>query len=119
VQDTSEIVRRFVLLCHTLFDTERQTYVGFMLEILSPFDDLTHSLLMNKPVGCVYLTPLGAVSSTERPDILRVIIKSLEGAGYLGNWNEKEAEERRRERYIENKKEEGGGALVDICLQPT
>ena len=53
------------------------------------------------------MTPLGAVSSTERPDILRAIIKSLEGAGYLGNWNEKEAEERRRERYIEDKEEEG------------
>ena len=78
-----------------------------MLEILSPFDDLTHSLLINRPVGCVYLTPLGAVSSTDKPDILRVIIKSLEGAGYLGNWNGKEAEERRRERYIEDKTKEG------------
>jgi hypothetical protein len=87
--------------------TKKQTYLGFMLEILSPLVDLTHSLLINRPVGCVYLTPLGAVSSTDRPDILRVIVKSLEGAGYLGNWKEKEAEERRRERYIENKKERG------------
>lgn len=78
-----------------------------MLEILSPFEDLTHSLLINRPVGCVYLTPLGAVSSTDRPDMLRVVIKSLEGAGYLGNWKENEAEERRRERYIEDKKKEG------------
>jgi hypothetical protein len=84
---------------------KEQTYLGFMLEILSPLVDLTHSLLINRPVGCVYLTPLGAVSSTDRPDILRVItVKSLEGAGYLGK--EKEAEER-RERYIENKKERG------------
>jgi hypothetical protein len=70
-----------------------------MLEILSPFEDLTHSLLINNPVGCVYLTPLGAVSSTDKPDILRIVTtKNLEGAGYLGK--EKEAEERRRERYI-------------------
>jgi hypothetical protein len=70
-----------------------------MLEILSPLEDLTHSLLINRPVGCVYLTPLGAVSSTDKPDILRVMtVKSLDGAGYLVK--EKEAEERRRERYI-------------------
>jgi hypothetical protein len=69
-----------------------------MLEILSPLEDLTHSLLINRPVGCVYLTPLGAVSSTDKPDILRVVIRNLNGAGYLGK--EKEAEERRRERYI-------------------
>lgn len=97
----------FGTVWYTIWYTEKQAYLGFMLEILSPFDDLTHSLLMNKPVGCVYLTPLGAVSSTDRPDILRVIIKSLEGAGYLRNWKEEEAEERRRERYIENEKKEG------------
>jgi hypothetical protein len=69
-----------------------------MLEILSPLEDLTHSLLINRPVGCVYLTPLGAVSSTDKPDILRIVtVKNLKGAGYL---KEKEAEERRRERYI-------------------
>lgn len=50
------------------------------------------------------MTPLGAVSSTERPDMLRVTIKSLDGAGYLGNLKEREAEERRKERYIENQK---------------
>jgi hypothetical protein len=75
-----------------------------MLEILSPLVDLTHSLLINRPVGCVYLTPLGAVSSTERPDMLRVTIKSLDGAGYLGNLKEREEPEKR------------GNALVDIYL---
>jgi hypothetical protein len=78
--------------------TKKLTYVGFMLEILSPFEDLTHSLLINRPVGCVYLTPLGAVSSTDKPDILRIVtVKNLDGAGYV---KEKEAEERRRKRYI-------------------
>jgi hypothetical protein len=32
--------------------------------------DFTHSLLMNRPVGWVYLTPLGAVSSTDRSDMV-------------------------------------------------
>lgn len=46
-------------------------YDGLMLVTVLPLLDLTHSLLMNRPVGCVYLTPLGAVSSTESPDMLR------------------------------------------------
>jgi len=41
--------------------------------------------------------------------MLRVTIKSVEGAGYLGNLN---AEKRRRERYIGKQKR--GSALVDI-----
>lgn len=31
---------------------------------------LTNSLLMKRPVGCVYFKPLGAVISTERSDIV-------------------------------------------------
>ena len=46
------------------------THVGLMLVILSPFLDFTHSLLIHKPVGCLYFTPLGAVSSTSRSDML-------------------------------------------------
>ena len=48
------------------------TYVGFMLVIFSPDFAATHSLLMKRPVGWVYLRPLGAVSSTARSDMLRV-----------------------------------------------
>ena len=38
--------------------------------IVSPLLDLTHSLLMNRPVGWVYFVPFGAVSSTCRSAIL-------------------------------------------------
>ena len=44
--------------------------MGFMLVIFSPFLDLTHSLLMKRPIGCLYLRPLGAVSSISRSDML-------------------------------------------------
>ena len=44
------------------------TYVGFMLVIVLPSEDGVNSLLMNRPVGWVYLRPLGAVSSTVRSD---------------------------------------------------
>lgn len=47
------------------------THVGLMLTTVLPLLDLTHSLLMNSPVGCVYLTPFGAVSSIESPDMAR------------------------------------------------
>jgi len=46
-----------------------ETYVGLVLTIFPPSEDLTHSLLMNRPVGWVYFRPLGAISSTERSDI--------------------------------------------------
>jgi hypothetical protein len=42
--------------------------------IISPDDEGTHSLLMNNPVGCVYFLPLGAVSSTVRPDIVDILL---------------------------------------------
>jgi hypothetical protein len=38
--------------------------------ILPPLPS-TNSLLMKRPVGWVYFKPLGAVSSTERPDIVK------------------------------------------------
>ena len=49
---------------------ERKTHVGFILVIVSPECALTNSLFMNSPVGCVYLRPLGAVSSIWRSDIV-------------------------------------------------
>lgn len=57
------------------------TYAGLMLVTLLPLDDLTHSLLMNKPVGRVNLSPLGAVMSTESPDMAlwTIFINGLQG----------------------------------------
>lgn len=42
------------------------SYVGFIEVIFPPDLDLTNSLLMNRPMGCVYLRPLGAVRSMLR-----------------------------------------------------
>jgi hypothetical protein len=56
-----------------------EAYVGLIDTIFSPFLEATHSLLMNKPVGCVYLRPLGAVSSTDKLDILSVKIVDMNG----------------------------------------
>lgn len=47
-------------------DAISDSSLGFMLVIFSPDFDLTNSLLMKRPVGWVYLWPLGAVSSMER-----------------------------------------------------
>ena len=58
-----------------MWDLSKNAYVGFMLVTLSPLLDFTHSLLMKRPVGWVYLTPLGAVSSTERPDMAWMLLK--------------------------------------------
>lgn len=41
---------------------ELQTYEGLIVANFSPDLDGTNSLLMNKPIGCEYLRPLGAVS---------------------------------------------------------
>jgi hypothetical protein len=40
--------------------------------IFSPDFDLTHSLLMKRPVGWTYLRPFGAVNSIDRSDILNL-----------------------------------------------
>lgn len=45
-------------------------HLGFIELIVSPDFDLTNSLLMNNPRGCLYLWPFGAVSSTKRSDML-------------------------------------------------
>lgn len=47
-------------------------YVGFMLSIFSPALEVTNSLLMKRPMGWVYLRPLGAVRVTERSDMMYV-----------------------------------------------
>ena len=49
-----------------------RAYVGLMLVIFSPEDDLTNSLLMNKPIGCLYSRPLGASRLTKRSDIVEL-----------------------------------------------
>ena len=53
--------------------SEREnSYVGFTEIIFSPDFDFTNSLLMNKPIGWVYLSPFGAVNSTCRSAIFGV-----------------------------------------------
>lgn len=58
------------------------THLGFTLVILSPVP-LTHSLLMKRPVGWVYSTPLGALSLMERSAML-VERKMLDVEGFAG-----------------------------------
>ena len=43
-------------------------YVGFILSIFAPELDLTNSLLIKRPSGCSYLTPLGAVRVVKRSE---------------------------------------------------
>lgn len=51
----------------------KRAYAGSMESMVSPLVDGTNSLLMNKPVGCDHLVPLGAVNSTKRfGDILAI-----------------------------------------------
>lgn len=56
-----------------------ETYVGLMEVIFLSLLLLTHSLLINKPVGWVYFLPLGAVSSTDKSDILCDMLNNLRG----------------------------------------
>lgn len=46
------------------------SYVGLMAVIFSSLDDFVHSLLMKRPMGWLYWSPLGEVSSTVRSDII-------------------------------------------------
>ena len=46
------------------------SYDGLMLVMVPPFCGFLHSLSMNKPVGCVYLVPLGAFNSSVRSDMV-------------------------------------------------
>ena len=45
-------------------------YVGSMLSIFLPALEATNSLLMKRPMGWVYLRPLGAVRVMERSDMM-------------------------------------------------
>lgn len=60
-----------------MVEGRRATYVGSMLVIFSPDFDLTNSLLMKIPIGCLYFRPLGAVSSTVRSDIFVLVVLKL------------------------------------------
>ena len=65
-----------------------------------PLIDLTNSLLMKRPVGCVYFFPLGAVSSIVRSDMLRDWTRPLwfkvwqDGVKDMRNALKKDLEER-------------------------
>jgi len=43
--------------------------VGLILVIFSPDFDFTNSLLINRPIGCLYLLPFGAVRSMNKSAI--------------------------------------------------
>jgi hypothetical protein len=49
---------------------ERFTYAGSIDVIFWVDEPGTNSLLMKRPVGCLYLTPLGASRLTKRSDIV-------------------------------------------------
>lgn len=63
-----------------------KTHEGLILVIISPEVAATHSLLMNKPVGCIYLRPFGAVSSTVRSDIFVDILLAIDIRGNFRSW---------------------------------
>ena len=63
-------VRRISLVVDLMTDAISDSSVGLIEVILLPLEEGTNSLLMNRPVGCVYFNPLGAVSSTERSDMV-------------------------------------------------
>ena len=46
--------------------------MGLMLVIFSPEEDLTNSLLIKRPIGCLYSRPLGALRSTNKSDMLKI-----------------------------------------------
>jgi hypothetical protein len=56
-----------------------EAYVGLIEIIFLSSLLLTHSLLIKSPVGWVYFRPLGAVSSSDRSDILFDVLNSLRG----------------------------------------
>jgi hypothetical protein len=57
-----------------VFNLEREsvTYAGSIESIVIPLLEATNSLLINRPVGCVYFTPFGAVNSIDRAAILEL-----------------------------------------------
>ena len=58
-----------------------------MLVILPSSLDLTHSLPMNKPRGWVYFTPLGAVRSIERSDMVLLWRRKANWLEFLSSLN--------------------------------
>ena len=48
----------------------KEIHVGLMLVILSPDFDLTNSLSMKRPIGCLYSRPLGALRLMNRSEVI-------------------------------------------------
>ena len=46
-----------------------------MLVILSPDFDLTNSLFMKRPIGCLYSRPLGALRSMNRSEVILYYVR--------------------------------------------
>ena len=47
-----------------------RAHVGFMLVIFSPDLDLTNSLFIKRPIGCLYSRPLGALRLRKRSEVI-------------------------------------------------
>lgn len=58
-------------------NTVMKLYLGLIDVIVSPDLLFTNSLLINKPLGCLYLCPFGAVNSTKRSDIAALVYEKL------------------------------------------
>ena len=47
-----------------------ESHVGLILVIFSPDLDLTNSLFMKSPIGCLYSRPLGALRLMNRSELM-------------------------------------------------
>lgn len=48
----------------------KEIHVGLMLVIFSPDFDLTNSLFMKRPIGCLYSRPLGALRLINKSEVI-------------------------------------------------
>ena len=56
-----------------------RTHVGLMLVIFSPDLDLTNSLFMKSPMGCLYSRPLGALRLMKSSEVMVVVFVYFKG----------------------------------------
>ena len=55
----------------------KEAHVGLILVIFSPDLDLTNSLFIKRPIGCLYSRPLGALRLRNRSEVM--LGQNLEG----------------------------------------
>ncbi len=56
-----------------------QPYVALIFAIFSVDVDLTNSLFMKRPIGCLYLRPFGVVRSRKRSEDMPMLMAILRG----------------------------------------